>query len=100
MASPIFPYSVVAVTGTVLAQEGPLDVSWAEGTLASAVVAVSLFFIRRSDADARRERADMRKALHRQSRQIAALVKGYGDHGLPLPEDYSRILAENDQETT
>lgn len=99
MASPIFPYSIIAVSSASLAvADGAASIPWTEGTIATAVIGVSLFWIRRSDNDARRERTEMRTALNRQSRAIAALVKGYTEAGLPLPADYISILNEKVEE--
>ena len=95
MMSPVMPYTVGAVaTSSVVAAAGAQQIPWTEGTIATAVIAVSMFWIRRADADARRERTEMRNALHRQNRMIAALVKGFTEMGLPLPDEYSDILDE------
>lgn len=98
MASPIMPYAIAATAVSGIAAADATSIPWTEGTIATAVVGVSLFWIRRSDADARRERADMRRALNRQARAVAALVKGYTDLGLPLPAEYVEILNEKLEE--
>lgn len=101
MWSPSFAYAAGAVAAAVSAASagvGPVSVPWTDRTITAAVIGVSMFWIRRSDRDARRERKEMRDALHRRSREIAVLVKGYTDDERPLPADYSAILLKDHDE--
>lgn len=95
MASPVLPYATAAIgSASLAAAETAPNIPWTEGTIAGAVICVSVFWIRRADNDQRRERSEMRRALRHQNRQIAALVKGYTDQGQPLPTEFVAILAE------
>lgn len=99
MMSPIAPYAVSAIgASSIVAATAASQIPWTEGSIAAAVVGASMFWIRRSDADARRDRQEMRQALHQQSREIAVLIKGYTDLGVPLPESYGELLAEIERE--
>lgn len=65
-------------------------VPWQDGAIAGAVVAVSLFWIRRSDASARQQFDLMKHQLLEQQAMIAELVAGY--EGRPLPAGYLQLL--------
>jgi len=100
MISPAGPYATIATAAAVIGTEATVDPSsWVQPTtIAGAVIVVSLFWIRRNDVDQRRERTEMRNALHRSNRLNAVLLAHLSKHQIPLPEEYAKILATDPKE--
>lgn len=78
---------------------GASPVGWvSDATIAGVIVGVSLFWLRRADRVAKNEREEWVASLRWREAQIAALLRGYGVVGQPLPREYVELLEHSSRD--
>ena len=85
---------IAAAAGVMIGATDVSPLPLTETTIAGAIVGVSLFWIRRSDKQAVAQHEGMQRRLDMMERQVAALIRGYGDR--PLPAEYLDTLTNKE----